>query len=300
MCGIAGFVDLRGRVLAEQRDAELLHQLARQIGHRGPDDEQIHLWNNVGLAFRRLSIVDIDGGRQPLFNEDQTILVVCNGEIYNHRDLRTQFGAGHNFRSKSDCEIILHLYETMGMAHISQLNGIFAFALLDKVRKKLFVCRDRLGVKPVYYYCDKSILVFGSEVKAILAHPCVPKQFDWHAALTFRAKMYYPHNAYELTSYFKGIHQLPAGRFLEIDLATGEINERRYWDPAPASDQRADSATPLFSGIENSSTTQCAFSSWPTFLAAYSSAVGSTRSRSPPSRPGTGLCIPLACFLKAH
>jgi len=240
MCGIAGFVDLSGRVLVEQRDAELLHQMAGQIAHRGPDDEQIHLWTNVGLAFRRLSIVDIDGGRQPLFNEDQTILVICNGEIYNHRHLRARFGKDHVFRSRSDCEIIPHLYEEMGMAQLEHLNGIFAFALLDKTRKKLLLCRDRLGVKPLYYHHDRDILVFGSEIKAILRHPSVPKHFDWHAALTFRTAMYYPHDTHKLTSFFEGIHHLAAGRFLEIDLVSGEIDERCYWDPAPASNQRAE------------------------------------------------------------
>jgi asparagine synthase (glutamine-hydrolysing) len=234
MCGIAGIVRLDGAVLSYERDAPLLRALTRQIAHRGPDDEQIHLWANVGLGFRRLSIVDPAGGRQPLFNEDCTIAVICNGEIYNHKELRSRFARHHRFGSGSDCEIIPHLYEEMGMAHLDHLNGIFAFALLDKKRNTIFLCRDRLGVKPLFYYHDKDVLVFGSEVKAVLAHPGVPKKFDWVAALTYRNRMNYPHLSHGLTSFFEHIHYLSAGRFLEIDLTTGASRERVYWDPAPS------------------------------------------------------------------
>src|SRR5262249_28041774 len=126
-----------------------------------------------------------------------------------------------------------HLYEQMGMALLEYINGIFAFVLLDKTKNKLFICRDRLGVKPLFYYKDNDLLVFGSEVKALLAHPDVAKKFDWAAALTFRNRMHYPHQAHGLTSFFQGVHHLPAGRFLEIDPATALCREHVYWDPAP-------------------------------------------------------------------
>ena len=235
MCGIVGIVRLDGVHLSHERDAPLLRSLAQQIAHRGPDDEQLHLWANVGLAFRRLSIVDLTGGRQPLFNEDHTVVLICNGEIYNHEAIRSRFANNHRFRTRSDCEVVPHLYKQMGMAHLDYLNGIFAFALLDKTKNTLYLCRDRLGVKPLFYYKDKDLLVFGSEVKAVLAHPGVAKKFDWAAALTFRNRMCYPHSTHELTSFFQGIHLLPAGRFLEINLATGASREEVYWDPAPAS-----------------------------------------------------------------
>jgi asparagine synthase (glutamine-hydrolysing) len=228
-------------MLSAERDASLLRSLLGQIAHRGPDDEQLHFWGNVGLGFRRLSIVDPEGGRQPLFDEGRTVALICNGEIYNHRELRSRFVRDHQFRTGSDCEIIVHLYETMGIAHLAQLNGIFAFALLDQASKKLYLCRDRLGVKPLFYYRDHDILVFGSEVKAVLAHPAVPKRFDWAAALTFRNRMNYPHPAHELTSFFHGIHHLPAGRYLEIDLSSGALHEQVYWDPAPPPGQEAGS-----------------------------------------------------------
>jgi asparagine synthase (glutamine-hydrolysing) len=238
MCGIAGIVHLDGKSLSNENDAPLLSSLTSRIAHRGPDDEQIFLWANVGLGFRRLSIVDPAGGRQPLFNEDRSVVLICNGEIYNHKELRSRFAGNHHFRTGSDCEIIPHLYEEMGMALLDHLNGIFGFALLDRSKHKLYLCRDRLGVKPTFYYCGKDILVFGSEIKAVLAHPAVPKKFDWAAALTYRSRMHYPHAAHELTSFFEDIHYLPAARFLEIDLATGARREQTYWDPAVSAIQR--------------------------------------------------------------
>jgi len=237
MCGIAGIVRLDGVALSREVDGSVLRGLTHQIAHRGPDDEQFYFWANVGLGFRRLSIVDPEGGRQPLFNERQTVALVCNGEIYNHKELRSRFAHDHHFRSGSDCEIIPHLYEEMGMEHLGQLNGIFAYALLDKSKTRLYLCRDRLGVKPLFYYRDKHILVFGSEVKAVLAHPAVPKRFDWTAALTYRNRMHYPHLTHELTSFFEDINYLPAGRYLEIDLNTGTSREQVYWDPAPSAIQ---------------------------------------------------------------
>jgi asparagine synthase (glutamine-hydrolysing) len=238
MCGIVGFVHLDGSQLSNDREAPLLRRLAGKIAHRGPDDEQIFIWKNVGLGFRRLAIVDPAGGQQPLFNEDRTVALICNGEIYNHREIRSSSASDRRFRTGSDCEVIAHLYDRMGMNHLDLLNGIFAFALLDMTRRKLFLCRDRLGVKPLFYYKNDAILVFGSEVKAVLAHPAVPKQFDWAEALTFRNRMHYPHRAHELTSFFNGIHQLAAGHFLEIDLATGESQEHVYWDPPGSAGER--------------------------------------------------------------
>ncbi|MGA9600913.1 MAG: asparagine synthase (glutamine-hydrolyzing) [Methylocystis sp.] len=238
MCGIGGIIRLDGAHISQDTDGELLRGLARQMAHRGPDDEQIHIHANVGLCFRRLSIVDLMGGQQPLFNERRSVVTICNGEIYNHKDLRSRFLADCGLRTHSDCEVIPHLYERMGMDFLSELNGIFAFALLDKERNKIYLCRDRLGVKPLFYYHDKNIIVFGSEVKTVLAHPAVPKQFDWEAALTTRLRMRYPHREYGLTSFFSGVHHLPAGQFLEIELSTGRCREHVYWDAAPSDDPR--------------------------------------------------------------
>lgn len=230
MCGIAGIVRLDGAAVSRGIEGHALGGMTEQIAHRGPDDEQFLFWDNVALGFRRLSIVDVAGGRQPLFNEAKTVALICNGEIYNHRDLRRRFARAERFRSQSDCEIIPHLYDAMGMAHLDQLNGIFAYALLDREKGKLFLCRDRLGVKPLFYYRDKDLLVFGSEVKAVLAHPSVPKRFDWAAALTFRNRMYHPYQP-ELTSFFENVTHLPAAHYLEIDLKTGAVGQHAYWRP---------------------------------------------------------------------
>ena len=235
MCGIGGIIRLDGTPVSPEVDGALLRRMARQMAHRGPDDEQIHIHANVGLCFRRLSIVDVEGGQQPLFNENRSVAMICNGEIYNHKELRSRLLPHHSFRTHSDCEIIPHLYERLGMGFLSELNGIFAFALLDEDNNKVYICRDRLGVKPLFYYHDSNIIVFGSEVKTVLTHPSVPKQFDWEAALTLRSRMRYPHQEYGLSSFFKRVHHLPAGRFLEIDLSTGTAREHVYWDPTSAS-----------------------------------------------------------------
>jgi len=238
MCGIGGIIHLDGAHISPDTDGELLRRMARQMAHRGPDDEQIHIHANVGLCFRRLSIVDPKGGQQPLFNEKRSVVTICNGEIYNHKELRARLVPNCDFRTHSDCEVIPHLYERMGMDFLSELNGIFAFALLDKERSKIYIVRDRLGVKPLFYYHDKNVIVFGSEVKTVLAHPSVPKQFDWEAALTLRSRMRYPHREYGLSSFFTGVHHLPAGQFLEIELSTGRLREHVYWDAAPSYELR--------------------------------------------------------------
>lgn len=234
MCGIAGIVHLDKAPAEPSNDSAILKLAAAQLAHRGPDDEQFHLWKNVGLAFRRLSIVDVEDGRQPLANEDGSIVVVCNGEIYNHRDLRSVLKGQHSLGSQSDCEIIAHLYEDFGVEFIKYLNGMFAFALLDKRHRRLILARDRLGIKPLFYYLEEDLLVFGSEIKAVLCHPDVPKAFDWYAALTWRTTMYYPHRHPELTSFFVGIHQVPAGNLIEIDLDTGAMHQKEYWSPQAA------------------------------------------------------------------
>jgi asparagine synthase (glutamine-hydrolysing) len=236
MCGIGGFIRLDGKHISSDTDQEILRRMARQMAHRGPDDEQIYTHKNVGLCFRRLAIVDINGGQQPLFNEDRSVVMICNGEIYNHKTLRQSLCPNTRFVSNSDCEIIPHLYDVMGMSFLSQVNGIYAFALVDKKKNKLYLGRDRLGVKPLYYYRNKSTFVFGSEVKTVISHTDVPKIFDWESALTLSARWVYPHQQYGLQSFFKDVHYLPAGHFLEIDLYSGEITTHSYWECSPTVD----------------------------------------------------------------
>ena len=169
MCGICGVVNLdRGEWI--RRDA--LESMNASIVHRGPDDAGFYVNENVGLAMRRLSIIDLQTGNQPFSNERRDVWLVYNGEIYNHQELRADLeGRGHHYRSRSDTETIVHLYEEYGSQCVRHLRGMFAFALWDSGRRRLFAARDRLGIKPFYYRYTPETFLFGSEIKAILAYP---------------------------------------------------------------------------------------------------------------------------------
>src|SRR5579884_1661261 len=161
MCGIAGYLNIDSEA---QADPVVINRMCRALVHRGPDDQGTHLDGPVAIGMRRLSIIDVEGGHQPISNESKTIWVVLNGEIYNYREIRASLQArGHVFTTASDTEIIPHLYEEMGEALVYQLRGMFAFALWDAERHMLLIARDRLGVKPLYYSFDGHTLVFGSE-----------------------------------------------------------------------------------------------------------------------------------------
>ena len=199
--------------------------MADSIEHRGPDDEGFYFSGQVGLGFRRLSIIDLGGGHQPLCNEDESVWIVFNGEIYNYQELR-QFllSKGHQFRTQSDTEVIVHLYEELGEACLERLRGMFAFAIWDNRRKSLFIARDRVGIKPLYYYHSNSSFIFGSEIKVILADPEVtpkvnPEMID--RILTFN---YLPGEE----TLLKNIHKLPAGSCVLIQ--DGDVKIRQYWD----------------------------------------------------------------------
>src|SRR6266540_426296 len=165
MCGIAGIMSVTGRPVLEE---ELRAMCAAMIA-RGPDDEGVYLGQGVGLAMRRLSIIDLHTGHQPVCNEDGTVWVVLNGEIYNYRDLRSDLIAhGHGFSTATDTEVIVHMYEELGDRCVERLRGMFAFALWDTRRRRLLLARDRLGIKPLYYALVKGRLLFASELKSIL------------------------------------------------------------------------------------------------------------------------------------
>ncbi len=166
MCGITGFIDKK----QSYEDAEeLIDKMCQNIRHRGPDEQGTWVGDGIALGMRRLSIIDLDGGHQPIWNEDRSILIVFNGEIYNYRDLqRTLQRHGHSFRTDSDTEVIVHAYEEYGDECVKHLRGMFAFALWDRTRQRLLVARDRIGKKPLHYYWDGHRLIFGSEMKSIL------------------------------------------------------------------------------------------------------------------------------------
>ena len=167
MCGIAGFVGVEPTYSAEAAD---VHQMCQTIVHRGPDDEGIYVHGRAGLGMRRLSIIDLSTGHQPIHNENRNIWVVFNGEIYNFPELRPELEArGHHFYTNTDTEVIVHLYEEHGVECVKKLRGMFALAIWDQRKEKLFLARDRFGKKPLYYGMDGTRLLFGSEIKTILA-----------------------------------------------------------------------------------------------------------------------------------
>jgi asparagine synthase (glutamine-hydrolysing) len=199
--------------------------MCESIVHRGPDDEGIFVKDGTGLGMRRLSIIDLAGGHQPVFNEDRSIWVVFNGEIYNFPELRADLEKhGHRFYTHTDTEVIVHLYEDLGADCVKKLRGMFAFALYDERRGKLLIARDRLGIKPLHYAFSNGRLLFGSEIKAILA--VAPEL----ASLNHRALLQYMYFGYvpdPITS-FLPIQKLPPGHLLEFSV--GEVQVRQYWD----------------------------------------------------------------------
>ena len=176
MCGIAGKLKLDTQSLVNRADIE---RMLAPINHRGPDAGGVFLDKAVGLGHRRLSIIDIDGGAQPMANEDETVWIVFNGEIYNFQPLREYLiSRRHVFRSRADTEVIIHLYEEHGTDCLGFLRGMFAFAIWDQKRQRLFLARDRVGIKPLYYCQTDESLYFASEIKSIIADPEIPRAID--------------------------------------------------------------------------------------------------------------------------
>ncbi len=222
MCGIAGIIDIDSR---EPVEAEAVHRMCQTIVHRGPDDEGIYANDGVGLGMRRLSIIDLAGGHQPVHNEDQSVWIVFNGEIYNFPELRPELEArGHHFYTNTDTEVIVHLYEDLGVDCVKKLRGMFAIALYDERRRRLLLARDRLGKKPLHYAIHNGRLLFASEIKAILA--VAPELAD----VNFQGLLRYFYFGYipDPETAFTHIHKLPPGHSLE--LADGKSVVRQYWD----------------------------------------------------------------------
>jgi len=231
MCGIAGILNFSSDHAV---DETRLRRMRDALRHRGPDGEGLFIEGPVGLGHRRLAIVDLASGGQPMANEDGTVLVVCNGEIYNHPDLRPALEArGHRYTTRSDTETILHLYEEEGERCVERLRGMFAFALWDRRRRRLLLARDRLGIKPLYYARTGKGLLFASEIKAILEAAPFPAELNDAVLPEFLASRFVSGGE----TFFKGVSKLLPGRTLTWSLDEG-LRERRYWslpveDPAP-------------------------------------------------------------------
>jgi asparagine synthase (glutamine-hydrolysing) len=223
MCGIVGIVNKKGQPV----DQEVLGRMSDSILHRGPDEEGMYLNGNVGLAMRRLAIIDLKGGQQPIHNEDKTAFIVFNGEIYNYTELKKQLTElGHQFYTNSDTEAIIHAYEEFGTDCPKYLRGMFAFAIWDKRTESLFIARDRVGKKPLLYSLLGNQFVFASEFSAILLHPSVSRDIDPVAIDQYLGLMYVPS---PLTVY-KSIKKLEPGHWLLLD-KDGTLKTKRYWFP---------------------------------------------------------------------
>lgn len=228
MCGIAGVLTLPG---GDRLDPGLLARMTDTILHRGPDGQGHHVDPPVLMGMRRLSIIDVAGGDQPIGNEDGTVQVVFNGEIYNYRELRAELERlGHRFRTRSDTEVLVHLYEEHGDDFPRYLNGMFAVALHDRTRGRVLLARDQIGIKPLFVAKLPGHLVFGSEIKALLASGLVPRLLDHDALAEFMSWEYVP----APRTLIRAIRKLEPGCTLAVDLASGQIQERRYWDLPPA------------------------------------------------------------------
>jgi asparagine synthase (glutamine-hydrolysing) len=226
MCGLAGIFDSRG---GSEVDRALLARMTDSLVHRGPDDSGYHLAPGLGLGHRRLSIIDLHGGRQPLFNEDRSVVVVYNGEIYNYRELAAELARrGHVFRTESDTEVIVHGWEEWGPDCVEKFRGMFAFALWDQGQETLFLARDRLGIKPLYHAAlADGRLIFGSELKALLRHPGVTREIDPEAVEDYFAYGYVP----DPKTIYRGVAKLAPGTCLTWRRGKAHPDLRTYWEP---------------------------------------------------------------------
>ena len=224
MCGITGWIKLDENDASPNSQA-VLHSMCERIVHRGPDSEGIWTDDRVALGMRRLSIIDLKTGDQPVFNEDRSVIAMQNGELYNYREVRGELERrGHQFTTQTDTEIIPHLYEEYGEAFVEHINGMFAIALWDSARKRLILARDRFGEKPLYYGVFDGKLVYASEPKSILVHPSVKAELDLDALRHYLSFDYVP----APMSIYKGIYKLPAAHILIVE--NGEVRTRRYWN----------------------------------------------------------------------
>lgn len=224
MCGITGWANLNSNAASNENDEVVLHGMCESIVHRGPDSEGLWTGDGVALGMRRLSIIDLHTGDQPVFNTDRSVIVMMNGELYNYREVRADLQKrGYIFRTNSDTEILPHLYDEYGDALLEHVSGMFAFALWDSKRKRLLIARDRFGEKPLYYGTFGGKLIYGSEVKTLLAHPDVKTDLNLDSLRQYLSFDYVPapHSIYQ------GINKLPAAHKLVLE--NGEIKIDRYW-----------------------------------------------------------------------
>lgn len=229
MCGLAGLARLHGRPLDDAAD-ETLDRMARSVAHRGPDETVVRRDGPVGLAFTRLSLVDPEGGGQPLESTDGSAVLIANGEVYNHRALAASLPAHVRMRTRSDCEVLVHLYRERGLRFFDDVHGMVSIVIWDRREQRLLLVRDRFAIKPLFWVRIGDQVAFSSEIKALLGVPGCPRALDWGQALSDQALSGQPVFTDEPpVSWFTGIEQVPAGTIVEIDLRTGAARSHRYW-----------------------------------------------------------------------
>ncbi|MDN3358615.1 asparagine synthase (glutamine-hydrolyzing) [Actinomadura sp. DC4] len=230
MCGLTGMARLGGGDLSA-RDEALLDRMTHAVGHRGPDGEQVFRSGPVAMGFRRLALVGPDNGDQPLYSRDRRTVLIANGEVYNHRELEKGPLAGVPMRTRSDCEVLPHLYALRGERFLDDVAGMYAIALWDRAAGRLVFARDRFGIKPLYYTRTGDTVLFASEIKALFQHPDCRRELDWEGALADQSMNIAPYLSHEpVNTWFHGIETVPAGGIVTIDLTTGRTEHRTYWE----------------------------------------------------------------------
>ena len=218
MCGITGIIG------KNDNKKNLIKEMNKKIVHRGPNAEGIYVDDYVALGQRRLSIIDLAGGNQPIYNEDKSILVMYNGEIYNYLELKKEL-SNHTFTTNSDTEVLIHAYEEWGYDFVKKLRGMFAFCIYDKNKNELFIVRDQFGIKPLYYYKNNEVFLFASEIKSFLAHPKFNKELNKEMLGAYLTFSFTPGER----TFFKNVYKLPAGHFMKIDVTTMEYKVEEYF-----------------------------------------------------------------------
>lgn len=222
MCGFVGFSDH----FDYEQKSEIIEKMKNAIIHRGPDSDGTYIDDDIALGFRRLSIIDLNAGDQPIYNEDNSLVIMFNGEIYNYQDIRKKLiEKGHKFRTESDTEVLIHAYEEYGYDMLNLLRGMFAFVIWDTVKKKMFMARDFFGIKPMYYANMNGTFMFGSEIKAFLCHPHFQKELDHDVLENYLTFQFSP----AANTFFKGVYCLPPAHYLVYE--DGVTTITRYWEP---------------------------------------------------------------------
>lgn len=216
MCGFVGFID------SNKKKKSIIKKMAERISHRGPDGEEYYIDPTIALAHRRLSIIDLSTGSQPMFNEDKSLVVVFNGEIYNYQELKKEL-SNHTFKTKADTEVLLHGYEEWGVELLKKLRGMFSFVIWNKKEEKLFGARDPFGIKPFYYYQNEDAFLFGSEIKSFLEHPNFHKEFNEKILPSYLSFSFTP----TTETFFKGVNRLDAGHYLIME--KGNLTIQKYF-----------------------------------------------------------------------